>query len=107
MLAVVIVAMLIASSAALAAPGTTLGRVTAIEVQGNSRIDSDAIINAMTIKIGDQLSEDAVRESFTAIDALGWFADLGANTIPYLGGVKLIVLVSEFPVVSSINVSGN
>ena len=106
-LAVLVVTMLLASSAALGAPAETLGRVTAIEVQGNVRIDSDTIINKMSIKIGDQLTEKAVEESFTAIDSLGWFADLGANTVPYLGGVKLIVLVREFPVISRITVSGN
>lgn len=104
---VAIASMLIASSAALAAPASSVGRVTAIEVQGNSRIDADAIINAMTIRIGDQLTEEAVRESFAAIDALGWFADLGANTVPYLGGVKLIILVSEFPVISGVRMNGN
>ncbi|MGI6131132.1 MAG: POTRA domain-containing protein, partial [Bacillota bacterium] len=107
MLAVLVVTMLIASSAALGASAETLGRVTAIEVQGNVRIDSDTIINKMTIKIGDQLVEKAVEESFAAIDSMGWFADLGANTVPYLGGVKLIVLVREFPVISRVAISGN
>jgi outer membrane protein insertion porin family len=107
MLAVLVVTMLIASSAALGVSAETLGRVTAIEVQGNVRIDSDTIINKMTIKIGDQLVEKAVEESFAAIDSMGWFADLGANTVPYLGGVKLIVLVREFPVISRVAISGN
>ena len=107
MLAVLVVTVLVASSAALGAPAETLGRVTAIEVQGNVRIDSDTIINKMSIKIGDQLVEKAVDESFAAIDSLGWFADLGANTVPYLGGVKLIVLVREFPVISRVTISGN
>ena len=106
-LAVLAVTMLVASSAALGASAETLGRVTAIEVQGNVRIDSETIINKMSIKIGDQLVETAVQESFAAIDSLGWFADLGANTVPYLGGVKLIVLVREFPVINSISISGN
>jgi len=39
MLAVLVVTMLVASSAALGASAETLGRVTAIEVQGNVRID--------------------------------------------------------------------
>jgi outer membrane protein insertion porin family len=99
--------MLVASSAALGASAETLGRVTAIEVQGNVRIDSETIINKMSIKIGDQLVEKAVQESFAAVDSLGWFADLGANTVPYLGGVKLIVLVREFPVISRVSISGN
>ncbi|HNU94791.1 MAG TPA: BamA/TamA family outer membrane protein [Bacillota bacterium] len=107
MLAVLVVTVLVASSAALGAPAEALGRVTAIEVQGNVRIDSDTIINKMSIKIGDQLVEKAVDESFAAIDSLGWFADLGANTVPYLGGIKLIVLVREFPVISRVTISGN
>lgn len=106
-LAVLVVAMLVTSSAALGAQAETLGRVTAIEVQGNVRIDSETIISKMSIKIGDQLVEKAVQESFAAIDSLGWFADLGANTVPYLGGVKLIVMVREFPVISRITISGN
>ncbi|MEA4884953.1 MAG: BamA/TamA family outer membrane protein [Clostridia bacterium] len=106
-LAVMVAAVLLASSAAWAAEPKSLGKVTAIEVQGNQRIDSDIIIRAMAIKVGDELTEQAINTSFGAIDALGWFADLGANTAPYLGGVKLIVIVQEFPVISKVSISGN
>ncbi len=68
--------------------GSLGGVVTAIEIRGNSRIDSDDIEKAMTVKIGDELTESAIQQSFAAIDALGWFADLGANTVPYLGGIS-------------------
>jgi len=61
----------------------------------------------MTVKIGDELTESAIQQSFAAIDALGWFADLGANTVPYLGGIKLIIVVQEFPVINEILVRGN
>lgn len=106
-LAAAMAVVFLASSFTMAAQSKSLGVVTAIEVIGNSRIDSDFITQAVNIKVGDELTESAIRESFTAIDALGWFADLGANTVPYLGGVKLIIVVQEFPVLSKILVSGN
>ncbi len=102
-------AMLLVPSSAMAAQsgGSLGGVVTAIEIRGNSRIDSDDIEKAMTVKIGDELTESAIQQSFAAIDALGWFADLGANTVPYLGGIKLIIVVQEFPVINEILVRGN
>jgi outer membrane protein insertion porin family len=106
-LAVMMAAMLLVPSSAMAAQSGSLGVVTAIEIRGNSRIDSDDIEKAMTVKIGDELTESAIQQSFAAIDALGWFADLGANTVPYLGGIKLIIVVQEFPVINEILVRGN
>ncbi|MCR4424731.1 MAG: BamA/TamA family outer membrane protein [Firmicutes bacterium] len=89
-----------------AAPGV-IGKVTAIDVDGNQRIDSETILGAVPIKVGDDLTEDAINRAFTAIDALGWFSDLGANTEPYLGGVKLIFMVREFPNLRSVSIAGN
>jgi outer membrane protein insertion porin family len=106
-LAVMMAVMLLVSFSAMAAQSGSLGVVTAIEIRGNSRIDSDDILKAMTIKIGDELTESAIQQSFVAMDSLGWFADLGANTVPHFGGIKLIIVVQEFPVVNKILVSGN
>lgn len=106
-MALALVALLLISSSSLAAENKSLGKLTAIEVQGNSRIDSETILAQMTLKIGDELTEAAVNESFAKLDNMGCFADLGANTASYLGGIKLIVIVREFPVVGRVNIVGN
>ncbi|OPZ64891.1 MAG: Outer membrane protein assembly factor BamA precursor [Firmicutes bacterium ADurb.Bin506] len=106
---VVMVAMAVTLAAvpALAAQSKSLGKLTAVEVQGNSRIDSETILKQVTLKIGDDITEEAVNETFARLDSMGWFSDLNANTVQYLGGLKLIFVVREFPVLKSVSIAGN
>ncbi len=103
----VAIAFTLAAVPAIAAQTKSLGKLTAVEVQGNSRIDSETILKQVTLKIGDDITEAAVNDTFANLDSMGWFSDLNANTAPYLGGMKLIFVVREFPVVKSVAIAGN
>lgn len=103
----VAMAVILAAVPALAAQTKSLGKLTAVEVQGNSRIDSETILKQVTLKIGDDITEEAVNNTFAMLDSMGWFSDLNANTSPYLGGLKLTFVVREFPVLKSVAIAGN
>src|SRR5262245_20473527 len=81
-------------------PEVTLSK---IEVSGNRRIESDAILEKMTLKAGKQLSPEGVRADIQAIFAMGYFEDIRFE----LDGTVLAVKLRERPVINKIRYSGN
>jgi len=81
--------------------------VTSIEVSGvgaqHMRESRDAIFS----KVGETFIEQKVQADVKAIYALGYFADVKADTFPYRGGVKVIYVAEENPAVTAVNFDGN
>lgn len=78
-----------------------------IEVKGNQRISSATIKSAVKIKEGDMYDPQAMSQDVDAIWLLGFFDNIEVEVEPYEGGIKLIFLVTERPVIKDIIFIGN
>jgi outer membrane protein insertion porin family len=98
------------TAAEAAAPTPETGVITKINVQGNRRVEADAIRAALPIKPGDAFDKGKLREALLAVWKTGYFNDikLDVSAVPLPGtGYQLTVLVSEKPAVREIKLEGN
>ncbi|HIJ80131.1 MAG TPA: outer membrane protein assembly factor BamA [Desulfuromonadales bacterium] len=82
-------------------------KIVGIEVRGNRRIESAAILNAVKLKPDDLLFNDRTDADIRAIYKLGHFQDVQAVMEPVDKGVLLAYYVLEKPVVREIKFDGN
>lgn len=83
-------------------------RVVEIRVEGNRRVESEAVRRALKTKPGNLFDETRTADDLRAIWALGYFSDvqLLVQRLPS-GGVAYVVRVEERPVVREIQLVGN
>ena len=82
-------------------------RISAITVQGNKRIEVPAIRTRLTLKEGERLTAERIREQIRALYQMGYFEDVRVETEPRAGGVAVIFVVTEKPFVTEILFDGN
>jgi outer membrane protein insertion porin family len=82
------------------------GKIIAVKVKGNRRIETAAIMLVVQVKPGDLLDNEKVDADVRAIFKLGHFRDVQAQTEKGEGGVVLEYLVQEKPVVREIKIEG-
>ncbi len=81
-------------------------KVTDIEIRGTER--KEEIRLAMSIKIGDTVTEDKIRENIQSIYNLGYFNEnIYYAQEAYKDGYKLILNVIDNPKLNSVIISGN
>src|SRR5262245_38489456 len=98
------------TAAEAAAPTPETGVITKINVQGNRRVEADAIRAALPLKQGDTYDKRKLKDTLLAIWKMGYFNDikLDVSALPPPGtGYQLTVLVSEKPAVRDIKLEGN
>ncbi|MGH9390940.1 MAG: POTRA domain-containing protein, partial [Vicinamibacteria bacterium] len=78
-----------------------------IVVEGNRRIQGAAIRNRAQTKIGDPLAPAALREDVRSIFGLGFFDDVQVRTEEFEGGVRVIFVVVERPLLREVSFEGN
>ena len=76
--------------------------VNDIRVEGAQRIEVGTIFNYLPVKVGDQLTDEAARESVRILFSTGFFNDVQLKR----DGNTLIVVVSERPSIASIEYLG-
>lgn len=82
--------------------------VKRIEVSGNVRIAVEQLLAAVTeTKVGEAIADEKIRADVRAINDLGWFTDVSARMEQEQGGVVVIFLVTENPVITEIVIEGN
>jgi outer membrane protein insertion porin family len=81
-------------------------RIASLAPQGNTRIDSGAILRKIKSKVGDIYSPATLREDLKAIYALGYFNDVQIDVADGPKGKEVIFKVVEKPVISSLVVEG-
>ncbi len=78
-----------------------------IGIQGNKRIEDDAILRAVDIKPKDILYKAKIAQNIKNIYKLGYFKDVQAEKVKLDTGVKIIFKVVERPSVRIIKFNGN
>jgi outer membrane protein insertion porin family len=81
--------------------------ITAIEVEGLSRIDEEDLIDLICFEIGDVLDMDALRKGIRRAFRTGIFSDIQVLSEQYNGGTRLRYRVKEISVVNKIIIHGN
>ena len=84
----------------------TLKNVTAIEVKGNKSISTNVIISKMKTRIGSAYQENIISDDLKRLYLLGFFSDIKIDTQDYKDGLKVIVTVSERPIIEKISFTG-
>jgi len=74
-----------------------------IRVEGAQRIEVGTIFNYLPVKVGDEITDEAARESVRILFSTGFFNDVQLKR----DGNTLIVVVSERPSIASIEYLGN
>ena len=78
-----------------------------IEVEGNTSVPTQSILEVVSTRIGDPLLEPRLRRDLQAIFDLGYFTDVRFATPTAPGGMRLVFRVLENPVVDSVEFRGN
>ncbi|MDD5595259.1 MAG: outer membrane protein assembly factor BamA [Candidatus Omnitrophica bacterium] len=88
-------------------PGATeVKLVTGIDVKGNKSISTNTIISKMKSKIGAPYQENVVSDDLKRLYLLGYFSDIKIDTQDYKNGIKILIAVSERPLIEKIAFEG-
>ena len=82
-------------------------KIAEISVTGNRRIETQVILNAIKLKVGDTVLGDKINEDLRSIYNLGHFLDVRVSTEDSSHGTTLIYSVLEKPAVREIRFQGN
>lgn len=82
-------------------------RVVDVAISGNTNINSDTIRNAVSLKPGDDYTEQAIEKDRAAITALGYFSAVTPRKEDVPGGVKVTYEVTENPRINDIKIVGS
>ncbi|MFA5410361.1 MAG: outer membrane protein assembly factor BamA [Candidatus Omnitrophota bacterium] len=80
--------------------------ITAIEVSGNKSISSNTVISKIKSRVGGPYQENIISDDLKRLYLLGFFSDIKIDTEGYKGGIKLLIKVSERPLIEKISFSG-
>jgi outer membrane protein insertion porin family len=82
-------------------------QVLAIEVEGNQRIETDAIKRVIKTRPGDTYNLQSISEDLKAIFAMGYFDDIQVETETLTDGNNIIFKVKEKPTLRNVRIKGN
>lgn len=77
-----------------------------IDIQGNRKVETDAIRQRIQTRVGDPFSSERVREEVGQIFKMGFFDDVMVEAEDLEGGLRLIYVVKEKPSIRSIRIEG-
>lgn len=97
-------AFILISASVIAAEGFQI--ITGLEVEGNQRITTEEILEVLETGIGSPLDEEILKADLQRIYDLGYFQDVSVSFEVYLGGLKAIFEVVEYPVIKDIIIEG-
>ncbi len=82
-------------------------KVVEVAVSGNRNINSDAILNVVSLKPGEQYSEETTAKDRAAIMSLGYFVAVTVHKEELPDGIKVTYEVTENPKITDIKVVGS
>jgi outer membrane protein insertion porin family len=81
--------------------------ITRIEVMGNRSVDQSLILNMSGLMLNSELRASVIQEAIRRIYAMKLFSDVQIEAVELEEGVKLTIIVKEFPRVREVEISGN
>ncbi len=81
-------------------------RIVDISIEGNRYVETDAVLNRISIQVGDMLNRRQISREVRRLFATGFFSDIHAEGERVDGGIKLIFIVVENPVIASVKLEG-
>ncbi|MBF0573771.1 MAG: hypothetical protein HQK69_08430, partial [Desulfamplus sp.] len=81
--------------------------VSDVLIQGNKRIESDAVLRVVGVKKGDIFNAEALSKELKKVFAMGYFEDVRVEGKERDNGIVVIFNVSEKPSVRKIKFQGN
>lgn len=81
--------------------------ISAIEVKGNERIETDAVLRVIKTKAGSRFQKAKLSDDLKNIFVMGYFEDIRIEAERSDKGTKVIFTVKEKPTVHKIKVKGN
>jgi len=80
--------------------------VTAVEIKGNKAISTNTIISKMKTRIGSPYQENVISDDLKRLYLLNFFSDIKIDSESYKNGLKVIITVTERPIIEKITFSG-
>ncbi len=102
-----IVLVVLAVGVCSAAWAQEAAKVIEVAITGNQCINTDAIHNVITLKVGDDNTTQVTDKDKAAIMSLGYFSAVTVHVDNVAGGVKVTYEVTENPKITSVKVVGN
>jgi outer membrane protein insertion porin family len=84
-----------------------ISRISSIEVRGNRRVETDAVLAIIESKKGDRIDRAQLDSDLRAIYGMGFFSDVNIETEDGPDGKNIIFNVTEKPVIIQILFEGN
>ncbi len=81
--------------------------VAEIQVEGNRRIEADAIRGVLATRVGEPLDSRRVAEDIRRVYDLGFFRDVRVTAEPGAQGAIVVVHVQENPIIRQVAITGN
>lgn len=92
-------------SPAGAEDGSTL--VKAVDVRGNKTVSSLTILAKVKTQVGQPIDSGVLNEDLKRLYGLGYFTDVRIEQESYEGGLRVVFVVVEKPVLAEIRIEGN
>jgi outer membrane protein insertion porin family len=89
------------------APADDENRVVEIRVEGNKRVEAEAIRRALRTKVGQALNPANSAQDLRAVWALGYFQNVELLVQRLPRGLALVVRVEERPIIRQVQLRGN
>jgi outer membrane protein insertion porin family len=81
--------------------------VKLLEISGNKKVEKETIQAKIKSNIGALFSQEIVQSDIKELYSLGYFDDVRVEIEPFEGGIKLIFIVKEKPMIISLDFQGN
>ena len=89
------------------ASATASERIASIAIEGNRYVESAAILNKLSMKVGDTMTRRQISRDVRRLFSTGLFSDVYVEGEPSGTGLKLVYVVVENPVIAHITIEGN
>jgi outer membrane protein insertion porin family len=81
--------------------------IKGVEIRGNKKIETSTILGKVNLKEDDLFSLEKIQAEMKSLYRLGFFEDIRFETESFEGGIKLIIVVKEKPVLKEVAYLGN
>jgi outer membrane protein insertion porin family len=89
------------------APTSTEDRIREVRVEGNRRVESEAVRRALKQKVGDAFDQARTGDDIRSLWALNYFSDVQLLVQRTGSGIIYVVRVEERPAVRNVELKGN